>query len=191
MCVWGGGDRKRAKERERQTEIETDRQTDRQRDRERETETERKRHRERDTRHATTVLVICRNDMVCHKTYYIIKQCTNNARSHSSKLQSTHTNTCLHFTPKQNWDGVGRCDGCVCVCVWGGGGGGGVLSLTTMSDAIHIHTHTQNLLLTTKDRTGPTGCCRTISPWHLWTAGNVCEATPSSWLWAWTTSSSP
>ena len=33
---------------------------------------------------------------------YIIKHCTNKTCSHSSKLQSTHTNRCLPFTPKHS-----------------------------------------------------------------------------------------
>ena len=33
---------------------------------------------------------------------YIIKHCTNKTCSRSSKLQSTHTNRCLPFTPKHS-----------------------------------------------------------------------------------------
>ena len=36
--------------------------------------------------------------MICRETYYVIEHCTNNACSHSSKLQSTETNNCLPFT---------------------------------------------------------------------------------------------
>ena len=43
------------------------------------------------------------NYTVCHKTYYTIKKhCTNNACSHSSKLQSTGTNSRLPFTPRHS-----------------------------------------------------------------------------------------
>ena len=38
--------------------------------------------------------------MICHEIYYIIKHCTSNTCSHSSKLQSIHTNSCIRFTSK-------------------------------------------------------------------------------------------
>ena len=48
----------------------------------------------------TTILVHCRNYRVCHKTQHTMKHCTNNTCSHSPKLQSTRTNSCLPFAPK-------------------------------------------------------------------------------------------
>ena len=50
----------------------------------------------------TTILVHCRNYRVCHKTQHTIKHSTNNTCSHSPKLQSTRTNSCLPFTPKHS-----------------------------------------------------------------------------------------
>ena len=55
-------------------------------------------------RYKTTLLIHCGNCMVCHKMccIIIIKHCTNNTFSHSSKLQSTGTSSCLPFTPKHS-----------------------------------------------------------------------------------------
>ena len=50
----------------------------------------------------TTLPIHCVNYTVCHKTCYITKHCTNNTYSDSSKLQSTHTDSCLLFTPKHS-----------------------------------------------------------------------------------------
>ena len=50
----------------------------------------------------TTLSIHCVNYTVCHKTCYITKHCTNNTYSDSSKLQSTHTDSCLLFTPKHS-----------------------------------------------------------------------------------------
>ena len=62
--------------------------------------------------------------MVCYKTYYTIKQCTKNARSHSSKLQSTGTNSYLPFTPRHFWvlfhlflSGIPICMLCLSACL--------------------------------------------------------------------------
>ena len=47
----------------------------------------------------TTLLKHCGNYMVWHKMYYITTHRTNSTCSHSSKLQSPHTNSCLPNSP--------------------------------------------------------------------------------------------
>ena len=49
---------------------------------------------------ARQLLIHCGNYTVCHKTYYIINHYTSNTYSHSSKLQPTHTNSFLLFSPR-------------------------------------------------------------------------------------------
>ena len=60
------------------------------------------------TQDTSSWLIYCGNDMVCHKTHYIIKHCTNNTSSHSSKFQSTRTDNCLPYTlrPVYVWMGL-------------------------------------------------------------------------------------
>ena len=60
------------------------------------------------TQDTSSWLIYCGNDMVCHKTHYIIKHCTNHTSSHSSKFQSTRTDNCLPYTlrPVYVWMGL-------------------------------------------------------------------------------------
>ena len=61
-----------------------------------------KKKKKKKTSYKTTLLIHCGNDIICHKTYYIINPCTNNGCSHASQLQSARTNSRLPFTPKQS-----------------------------------------------------------------------------------------
>ena len=54
------------------------------------------------SRYKTTLWIHCTKYVVCHKMYFIIKHCTNNTCSHSSKLRSSRTSSCLPLTPRHS-----------------------------------------------------------------------------------------